>query len=91
MSTGREQPDPHALSCMTGQQPSTAIKHGERRIFFDRFKFPGTAVIRCFALFPCSQDVTYPLPLALFSSLLCCPGAAPSPNTDISITSFLRE
>lgn len=76
MSTGREQPDPHTSSCMTGQQPSTAIKHGELGIFLDRFKFPGTAVIRCFALFPCSQDVTYSFPLALFSSLLCCPGAA---------------
>lgn len=67
---------PHALSCMTGQQPSRAIKHGELGIFLDRFKFPGTAVIRCFALFPCSQDVTCSLPLALFSSPLCCPGAA---------------
>lgn len=88
MSTGREQGDVLALPCMTGQQPSTAIKRGELGILLDRFKFPGTAVIRCFALFPCSQDVTYSLSLALFSSLLCWPGAACSPGTDISITSF---
>lgn len=83
MSPGSEQRQARTLSCMTGQQPSTAINQEEPPIFLDRFKFPGAAVIRCFALCPCSQDVTYSLPLAHFSFLLCHPGAARSPSTDI--------
>lgn len=77
MNIGRKQRDTHTLSCMTDQQPSTAIKHWEHWILLDRFKFPGTAVIRCFALFPCSQYVTHSLLLALFWYLfLHCPGVS---------------
>lgn len=55
----------HTLSCMADQDTSTAIKDWERRIFWDRFKFAGTAVIRCFELFPFSRCMTYSFSLAL--------------------------
>lgn len=88
MSTGREQSDPHALSCMTGQQPSTAIKHGERRIFLDRFKFLALLWLDVLHCFPVVRRWHIPSSCSFLISFVLS-WCAPSPNnTDISSTYF---